>query len=299
MTGLYGIGAAAVTPRGKHGEADFGAALELVDFLSKGGVQYISLLGVNGEFSALSMEERTRLTYLATKRSRVPLLVGVGSATLDCAVELGREAAGAGVAGLLAMPPCFSRYDQDDIREYYMQFAAQVGHGVPLYMEHIPWFTSPLEVETATALLNAGLYAGVVDASGGGDSLDRFRELRRRYSFALLSGDDASFVRARRAGADGAISAVACAVPELMMALDRAVRANDAAAAERREARVSEFLAWCARFAAPVVVRAAVAERGLTTGPPAVPMGPEKLRLLDAFREWFRGWLPAVLKDTA
>ena len=34
--------------------------------------------------------------------------------------------------------------------------------------------------------------------------------------------------------------------------------------------------------------------RGLKVGPLAVPLSPRKQRELDEFREWFRGWLPAV-----
>ena len=45
-----GIYAAAVTPHRREGhEADFGAMLELVDFISRAGVQGVCLLGPAGE----------------------------------------------------------------------------------------------------------------------------------------------------------------------------------------------------------------------------------------------------------
>src|SRR5260370_38991980 len=118
---------AAVTPQRKGGEADVAAMLELVDFLAAAGVNGIALLGSTGEFLHLTFDDRVRLVQLAVKRSRVPVLVGVGHSTLDGAIELGREAVSAGAAGLLLMPPYFFRYSQEDIHEFYLQFAATVG----------------------------------------------------------------------------------------------------------------------------------------------------------------------------
>jgi hypothetical protein len=57
------------------------------------------------------------------------------------------------------------------------------------------------------------------------------------------------------------------------------------------ESRVQEFISWLDRFPAPVGIRAATAARGLKVGPLAVPLSPEKLRELDEFRDWFKGWL--------
>jgi hypothetical protein len=39
--------------------------------------------------------------------------------------------------------------------------------------------------------------------------------------------------------------------------------------------------------------------RGLKAGPHALPPSGETERQLGEFREWFRAWLPEVLKETA
>src|SRR5579872_2017211 len=138
MSDIQGVYAAAITPRGGHGEIDFGASFELIDFLCRGGINGIALYAPTGEFAALSSVERSRLVYLAVKRSRVPVLVGVGSATLDASLALAREAQDAGAAGLLLPPPHFFRYDQDDLREYYLQFAQHLGSGTATYLSQLP-----------------------------------------------------------------------------------------------------------------------------------------------------------------
>jgi len=299
MNGIGGINVAAITPRGKQGGADFGATLELIGFLCDAGVNGIALLGSTGEFATLSSEERSRLAFLAVKRSRVPVLVGVAHATLDGAVGLGREACSAGAAGLLLMPPYFFRYGQDDIREFYLQFAAQLGRGVPIYLYNIPFFTSELAVETAIELLATGLFAGIKDSSGSIDYFERLLEHRNNRRFTLLIGNDVIFTRARAAGADGVVSGVACAVPELLIGIDRALQAGAAAQAARLDARLHEFIGWIDRFPTPVLVRVAAEMRGLKTGPLALPLPPEKAKLLHEFREWFGAWLPRVRRESA
>jgi dihydrodipicolinate synthase/N-acetylneuraminate lyase len=297
MTVIEGVNVAAITPRGKQGEADFGATLEVIDFLCQAGIKGIALLGSTGEFSGLSFDERSRLAYLAVKRSRVPVLVGVGHTTLDGAVSLGREAAAAGAAGLLAMPPLFFRYDQDDIREYYLRFADQVGQGVPIYLYNIPFFASELAPATAVELLQTGRFAGIKDSSGQYDYFEQLKALRNRQPFTLLIGNDKIFTRARTDGANGVVSGCACAVPELLLAIDRAVTAGNPEKAARLDAHLAEFITWLDRFPTPVGVRLAAAGRGLKTGPTAVPLSAAKLAAADAFREWLTGWLPGMLQD--
>jgi 4-hydroxy-tetrahydrodipicolinate synthase len=295
---IQGVYAAAVTPHRREGhEADLGAMLELVDFLSAARVDGIALMGSTGEFLHLTFPDRIRLVHLAVKRSRVPILVGVAHSTLDGAVELAREGIAAGAAGLLLMPPYFFRYQQEEIREFYLEFATELGSAARILLYNIPIFTNAISIETAIDLLSSGLFAGIKDSSGDFDYFARLLALRDQKPFSLLVGSDRIFKRARQTGADGIISGVACAVPELLVALDRAIRNGQIAHVERLDAHLQEFLNWLEKFPAPVGVKVAAAERGLKIGPLATPLSPASGRLLEEFREWFRGWLPGVQKD--
>jgi len=292
MQPLTGVIAAAVTPHGKRGdEPDIGATLELIDFLCAAGVQGIALLGSTGEFVNLNYDDRVRLVYLAVKRSRVPVLAGVSHSTLDGALALGREASAAGAAGLLLMPPFFFRYPQPEIREFYMRFAAEMSHGAPVYLYNIPAFTSGIESQTAVQLLATGRFAGIKDSSGDWDNFQALSRYKQAHPYTLLVGHDAIFARARRAGADGVVSGVACAMPELLLALDRAIAQHDEAEAERLDARLHEFIERVERFPTPVAIKAALAARGIKTGPPPVPLARETQAALDEFRAWFKEWL--------
>jgi dihydrodipicolinate synthase/N-acetylneuraminate lyase len=193
ISGISGLIAAAVTPRNRHQEIDFGAAFELLDFLSRAGVHGIALFTATGEYPSLAADDRARLLYLAVKRSRAPLFAGIGAATLDSSLSLAHQACDAGAAAVLLPPPHFFRYDQEDIREFYLEFAAHAGSGLPAYIVDTPELTTAIEPETLRELLATGRFAGVADT----------------------------------------ISEAACAVPELVVALGGARRGDPAAVEAR------------------------------------------------------------------
>jgi len=297
MTQDHGVNVAAITPRGKRGDVDFGAVFELIDYLCAAGVSGIVFFSPAGEYASLSMEERGRLLYLACKRSRMPLFAGVGSASLDASLALAREARDAGAAGLLLPPPYFFRYQQDDLTEFYLQFAAQFGKGAGTYLSNAPAFTSEIRVETALQLLATGCFAGMEEASGDPESFSRLQAASADgQPFALLSGMDSAFARSRCAGGHGVISPAACAIPELVIALDTAIRARNPQQVARLDALFQEFLDWLHQFPHQAGLKVATGLRGLKTGPLSIPLTAEKQKKLDRFREWFQAWLPTAKK---
>jgi len=295
---IQGVNVAAVTPHQNGYELDLGAALEVVDYLCASGVRGIALLGSTGEFLHFGLKERARFIALAVKRSRAPVIAGVAHASFEGCVKLANEAVRAGAAALLVMPPYFFRYSQPQVKEFFLRFCSQVCEGPPVILYNIPFFTNPIAVETAVELLETGLVAGIKDSSGSFEYFERLKALNERRAFVLLVGNDAIFTRARRAGAHGVISGTACAVPELMLALDRAIAAGDEQVIARLEARLQEFISWAARFPSPVAVKEAVAVRGLKIGPPSLPLPTGEEELLARFREWFAGWLKTVKRET-
>lgn len=295
---LGGVLAAAVTPHRLEGhEADFGGMLELVDYLGRGGVQGTVVLGSTGEFVHVKPSERIRIVQFAVKRSRVPILAGVSHSTLDGALELGAEAITYGAAGLLLMPPHFFQYDQQDVIEFYRRFAVEIGRTtVPLLLDNIPQFTTGLTFETVRELLDSGNYAGIKDSSGDWAFFQRLAGLKQERAFKLFCGNDFIYPQARRLGADGVVSGVACAIPELLVKLDAAIAGGDADRAALLEGKLNEFIAWTRRFPTPVAIKVATEVRGLKVGPLAVPLSADKRAALEEFKVWFKAWFPAIVK---
>jgi 4-hydroxy-tetrahydrodipicolinate synthase len=288
---LRGVFASAITPRRKGSQdADFSAALDLLDFLAQGGVQAICVFGPTGEFIDYGFSERQRIVYLGVKRSRVPLIAGVSHSTISGALQLADEAVHAGADGLILMPPYFYPYSQCEIEAFYRQFAREAGDAVPILLHNLPQTTSKLEIDTVRKLLDGGRFAGVKDSSGDWQYFEQLLALKRERPFALFNGADSTAARALREGADGIISASACAVPELLAGLARN------GSPENLNERLMEFVAWVNRFPFPVAIKRAVELRGQKAGSPLNPLSPRNVQVLDEFSKWFEAWLPLTIK---
>lgn len=296
---LEGVNTPLVTPQGQDSRPDFGAMAHLIDFVVAGGVRAVCIGGTTGEFIHYSIEVRKQMLACAAKHSSAPIIAGIAHSTLLGALELAQAAADAGACALLVMPPYFFRYQQEEVREFFLRFADAVPAQLPILLYNIPAFTNEISGETTRDLLSSGRFAGIKDSSGSLDAFLRLKALRAHHPFTLLVGDDKIFTEARMQGADGVVSGVAGVIPELLHAIDRAAVGGASSRAQMLDRRLREFIAWIERFPAPVGIKLALAERGLPSGPEAVPLGPGRRRLAEQFGGWFREWLPVVLREAA
>jgi 4-hydroxy-tetrahydrodipicolinate synthase len=225
--------------------------------------------------------------------------VGVSHSTLAGSILLADEAIASGADGLILMPPSFYPYPQREIAEFYRQFAQETGDAVPILLHNLPQCTSKLEIDTVRSLMDTGRFAGIEDSSGDWEHFAQLLALKRERPFALFSGADRFAARALAAGADGAISASACAVPELVVALVDAVSSGNRTSAAALDARLHEFVEWVNLFPFPVAIKRAVELRGQKSAPPLTPLAPETKQALKEFSAWFADWLPQTGKARA
>jgi len=297
---LSGVFASAITPRRADSQdPDFSGLLDLLDFLSDGGVAGVCLFDTAGEFLNYSFAERQRLLYLGSKRTRVPLIVGVSHSTFAGALQLADEAISSGADALLIMAPYFYRYSQRQLEEFFVQFARETGDAVPLLIHNLPQATSTLEFDLMRRLIDTGRFAGVNDSSGDAMLFEQLTSLRQSTPFALFNGNDRSAPESLRAGADGLISPAACALPELLASLARATSSPGHAVPGPMAILLTEFLDWTERFPFPVAIKRAVELRGQKSAPPLTPLAPETAQALAEFSTWFTGWLPQTRKVAA
>jgi 4-hydroxy-tetrahydrodipicolinate synthase len=283
---LQGIYASTITPR-RLGVQDInlGAMWELIDFLCARHVQGLVLLGSTGEFVHFSPSERMRMMGLAPRRSRVPVIINVSHSTLDGSVELAQAASSSGAAAVLLTAPSFYRYDEDTVRTFFVRFVEDADIPIPILLYRLPQCTNGCSFDLFRDLTRQGLIHGIADSSADPAFLEALLHLRAEVPFTLMVGEDLFAVKA---GVDGAVSAAACVVPELMAASCKQ---------ERVRPRIAELVSWMDRLPVPVGVKEALAVRGLKPGPHAVPLSAAQEEIAGEFRAWFRAWLPATLKE--
>lgn len=288
-----GVYAALATPRREHSlDADTGVLFDYLDAIAGAGVSGFVLFGATGEFVHFDSGQRNLVASLAIKRSRVPVLVNVSHSSLEGAIQLAEGALEAGAAGVMLMPPYFFRYGDRDIFAFYAHFFRALEGRIAVYLYNLPFFTNALSPEMLTRLLTELPFRGMKDSSGSWETFELLRHLREQRDLRLMAGHEVIYLRARAGGADGIISGVASALPELMVAWDNAITAGQFQRAARLDQYAQEFLSWLNQFPATVGLKQAAVARGWKQNHFAAP--PDEARL-NEYRAWLKDWIPRVL----
>jgi 4-hydroxy-tetrahydrodipicolinate synthase len=228
--------------------------------------------------------------------------VNVSHSSLPGAIDLAEKAINCGASGLLLMAPYFYRYPEEEICEFYLQFLKLLDEKTPVYLYNLPAFTNPLSPNMLDRLLSTGAFAGIKDSGGTWEMFEHLQTLRANQPFQILVGRESIYMKAMQAGASGIVSGVAAAIPELIVSLDRVIRARDEARAARLNDKLMEFMAYVDQFPGSVAIKQAAVARGWTSSHVAVPFDEDMAAEVIAFHMWFRDWLPGVLsecRDTA
>jgi len=296
MPRFEGALAAAITPsRSDTFQMDISAALEVVDFLCAHKVRGVVMFGATGEFPHFSVDDRMRLTHMAVKRSRVPLLVNATHSCYEQTRTLVEHAIDSGAAAVLLQPPHYFRYEAAEIRQFYRDILDEWMKRIPILLYNLPAFNNSIPIEVACELLLNGQATGIKDSSGNAAYLEKLIEARKQREFPLLIGNDELLIHGLSNGADGFVSGCAAAVPELLVGIDNAIR--NGKPVEALGALLDEFLERIAPFPGPLGIRECLAARGLKVGVRAIPLAPQTEIKAAGLREWFNAWLPLMQKE--
>lgn len=291
-----GIYAALLTPRkAASNDGDAAAMLDYLDRVVNAGAQGIVLFGSTGEFIHYHPEERMRVASLVIRRSRVPALVNISHSTLAATISMAENALKIGATGVLLMPPYFYRFAETEILAFYREVCAVLEGQLPLYLYNLPAYTNSLSATLIERLLDIPSITGIKDSSGDRELLSHLFALRKTRSFQLLAGQERLLVEVRQGGGDGAVSGISAAFPELIVALDRSVKAGNAAKAAILSDRLKEYIDRLEELPPVVAIRETAAFRGWISSEASLPLSPEATAKVAELRSWLGIWLPETL----
>ncbi len=278
---LRGALAAAITPLRDGGIALDGAAYgPYADFLAAAGLDGILAQGTAGEGILLSREERMRATelWLAAASGRFQVAAHCGAQTTADTVALAAHAAEAGADAVAVISPPYFVLDGRALLEHLAAAAAACAP-VPFYVyefERAAGYAVPLDVLDALRERAPNL-AGLKVS-------DAPFEAFSRYLIEWLDvfvGPESLIHQGIAAGAIGAVSALAAAFPEDVVA---AVREPSPEA----EKRVGALRAGLERFPRHAALKLVLARRGV---PVREDVRAPLRALTDEERAGLAGWL--------
>jgi dihydrodipicolinate synthase/N-acetylneuraminate lyase len=244
----------------------------LVNFLLNAGVNGLFIGGTTGEGILLTEAERMRLheAVVEAVNGRVPLIIHAGTNRTDTTLKLAQHAAELGVDGVAVIPPTFYGMDDDSLLAYYQAIAATIPD-MPLILYDIP----QMAMNGISPALLKRLNDVVPSLAGVKCSRLNAQEIRQLLDAApdhliILAGNERIALGSLAMGADGLITGLSTAVPEIFVSLTRAFGVGDMAAAQDAHRRLNQMLDLLPNGARIGAIKSVLVERGLAVGT-AVP----------------------------
>jgi 4-hydroxy-tetrahydrodipicolinate synthase len=269
-----GIIPAMVTPLTADDRVNEAALRRLTNYLIEGGVHGVFAVGSQGEFWALSADEKQQVWEIVVEETngRVPVYAGTAAITTRETIALTRLAEKAGVDAVSILTPFYVSPSEDQLYNHYRAIAESTNLPALLY-------TNPARtgVKISPSLLarlaEIENVVGIKDSSGD-------LELTAEYirvtppDFAVLMGRDTLILAALLYGAKGAIAATANVVPALVVSIYERFKASDLDGARRAQESLAPLRLAFSWGTFPVVIKEALDLIGMEGGPARAPVGP-------------------------
>ena len=274
MTNSFtGSGVALVTPFDNSGKIDVIALRKLVQLQINGGTNFLVVQGTTGESPTLSQSEKQTVldTVIDENNGRLKIVYGVGGNNTIAVGELLKQVP-QGVDGILSVSPYYNKPTQIGIIEHYTYLSKCTD--LPIIIYNVPGRTgSNVLPETTLALAHLDNMVAVKEASGNMEQImDIIRQ--REASFGVLSGDDNLTMPLIAAGADGVISVVANAFPELFSTMVNASIKGDLLSARVAHYELFSITKMFFEEGNPGGVKVALAARGIMDEYMRLPLMP-------------------------
>ena len=274
QTRWAGCGTALVTPFTNSGDLDEAAVRRLARRQVDGGVHFLVPCGTTGESPTLSRAEKLRVVELVVEAAdgALPVLAGAGGYDTRSTIELVRDLATAGAAGILSVTPYYNKPTPEGLCRHYGAIADSTD--LPIVLYNVPGRTAcNITPATLLRLVAVANVVGVKEASG---DLGQLCEICRAApdDFCVLSGDDAFTLAVMALGGRGVVSVVSNEAPAEMAALVDQAAAGDFNAARATHERLLPLMQVNFVESNPIPVKAAMAELGLLDLNYRLPMCP-------------------------
>jgi len=231
---VHGVVPPMITVFRPDGTIDEQGTRRHVRFLIDGGVDAISVGGSTGEFIALTLDERKRLTELVLDEvnGRIPVYPGTAHYSTKLTIELTKHAQQSGAEGVLIIPPYYLNPPKHDVYDHFR--AVREATDISIILYNNLWFAGyefdPWEVQM---LCEEDVLHGIKCAHGDPWKVHTIRKLCQD-KMTVYYGHDVNGLEALLVGADGWLTGLVNLVPRLCVNLFQTVRAGNLESARKQ-----------------------------------------------------------------
>ena len=268
-----GIIPAMVTPVTSAGKINVEALRKLTNYLIQGGVHGLFPVGSQGEFYALSFDEKKSVIEVVVQetKGRVPVYAGTGAITTREAIALTKMAEEAGVSAVSVLTPYFIRPNEEELFQHYAMIAKATR--LPVLLYNNPQRTGVnISAEFVTRASKIENIIGMKDSSGDVTLTSEYIR-RTGDQFSVLAGRDTLIYGTLCYGGKGAIAATANVAPKVVVEIYEAFQAGDWKRSLEAQFRLAPLRLAFDLGTFPVVIKEALNLLGIDAGVGIPPVG--------------------------
>ena len=269
---FHGSIVALVTPMNPDGSIDFASYLKLLEFHINNNSDGVVVIGTTGEAPTIDFDEHVTLIQEAVNfvDGKIPVIAGTGANSTKEAIFLTEQAKKIGADACLLVTPYYNKPNQKGLYEHYKAINDAVDIRQILY--NVPSRTGcDLANETIIQLSHLKNIVGVKDATGDLNRIDTIKNGVEK-EFALISGDDLSFVDYLKKGGNAVISVTANLVPKQMHQICVEIQKNNHSEAETLNQKLQALHEMMFIEPNPIPVKWALSYLGMINGKLRLPM---------------------------
>lgn len=242
--GVYAATICPMTPGGAVDETALGAHLKAV--CKTDGMAGLLINGHAGENFAMTRDELLAVVKVARQvAGPLRIVCGVNAERMGAAAQLAEDAAGAGADAVMVFPPYSWALGADNrvIQAHHRAVAAASGLPMFLFQGSVNAGRTAFGEAALAELLEIDSIVGIKEGSWETAAYERTRRLvgRLRPDVGVMASGDEHLLACFAIGSAGSLVSLAAVVPELIVALDRAVTAGDLAGARRLHERLYDL----------------------------------------------------------
>lgn len=283
-----GTGVALVTPFKEDQSVDYKGLENVLNHVSKGGVEYLVVMGTTGESPTVTWSEKLEVLefVFAHNRQNLPVVFGHGGNNTRELVHGLKDLKKFKLDAILSASPYYNKPGQEGIFQHYTALADYSPFPVIIY--NVPARTaSKISAQTTIRLASHPNIIGTKEASG---DLVQCAEIYTHTppDFLLISGDDALSLPVISVGGSGVISVIANLQPAEFSEMIRAALTGEYTKAKDLNGQLLQGYELVSQEGNPVSVKSGMETLGLIRSDVRLPLVKGTTELKQQFEKYLK-----------
>lgn len=270
---IRGVVTPLITPVDAEERVDEAGLRNQIEYVLRGGVHGVFVVGSTGEFYGIDFDEKKRATEITVDqvKGRVPVYVGASAITTRECIKLSKMADAAGAQAVTVLTPMFISPSEEELYKHFRTIAESTA--LPVLVYNNPDRTGiNMSANLIGRLAEIPNIVGAKDSSGDLTLTSEYIRRTRNRGFKILAGRDTLILGTLVYGGVGCVAATSNIAPALVVEIYDQFMAGDIQGALAAQYKLAPLRMAFGLGSFPVVMKDALNLMGVHVGDPIKPI---------------------------